>query len=161
MYFWGFRNTKNIEKDDGKNIEKDSIAIEVGEERGLLEETAEIISYDDLNMCKDTSIADMSVQESIPRPTLVVPKSPKYQPHISESDSGSDIEISNSKIANMGGDNNNNNNNSIDEIGCASPISVDNEEWSSICTHRKIFYPVSFMTCSVIIYLSLYLSGIV
>lgn len=181
MYFWRFGRS-NTTKDNTISDIVDSTdisetVIDIREEDYLLGETEEVISYDDLNISNDNKIVEMSNNisdyasaskskhepEHVPRPTLVIPKSPIYQQRISDSSSDSDSEnkpnndsIENNSIEIYQAENSVTPT-KIDEI--LASTSVTNED---VETNRKYsLYATNTILCGIFVYVVLEISGVV
>ena len=153
MYLLGRNNNNN-----------DNIVIDIGEEKHLVDEEEEIIMYDDLNINQDNTIKEVIIKmdksscenesSEVPRPTLVIPKSPKSI----NSDSSDEEEIFISEI----GQNNCdivtvqtiNNDNSL-------VISNNNEPKQIFFEKKCIVYSVNVSLCGVLVYIFLIISGII
>jgi hypothetical protein len=144
MYFFGYNKQKN----DDIIID----IIDIDEEKRLIGEEEEIITYDDLNISKDNIIYEASGNMlSIPRPTLVIPKSPANT--ITKSSSDEDEIYNTSGIDNASG---------IDVIIHAerSPIIKQNmDKNNSFIESRCAYYTINTMLCGVLLYVLLAVSG--
>ena len=174
MYFWRFGRS-NTTKDntisdivDATDISE--TVIDIREEDYLLGETEEVVSYDDLNISNDNKIVEMSSNisesasasaskskhepEHVPRPTLVIPKSPIYQQRISDSSSDSDSENDSIEIYQA---ENSVTPTKIDEILVSTPVTNKDVE-----TNRKYsLYAANTILCGIFVYVVLTISGVV
>ena len=120
---------------------KDTI-IDVQEEKNLINEDEEIITYDDLNIANQTIInipsSPMSINEPTPRPRLIIPKSPRLF----------DTDTDNTSIK-------------LDTPRCATSPRIANtdEDTIPLIERKYVYYTVNSVLCGVLVYVMLLASG--
>ena len=160
MYLLG-RNNNN-------NNNNDNIVIDIGEEKHLVDEEEEIIMYDDLNINQDNTIKEVIIKmdksscenesSEVPRPTLVIPKSPKSI----NSDSSDEEEIFISEIGQNNSDIVSVKTINTDISPVISPVILDNNKPKQVFFEKKcIVYSVNMTLCGVLVYIFLIISGVI
>lgn len=162
MYFFGFGSRDNTNIGNNTSVDTRNIVLDIGEEeKGLLGEIEEIITYDDLNISHNNKIKGMKDNIPIPRPTLVIPKSPIYQTQLSDSESDSDSESNNEtdnyKIEIYKAEGSNADATTTDENTIFTHIPNKNVDYN-----RNIpFYAANTILCGVFVYVFFSVSGII